>query len=121
MLNWLQYRFHLWRFHHEKISTRRYRSKAWNNAHKGKDIQTALDDFKAGKKRHDPLIDDDISQLTSDYLQREAERLLLPVPKFSTGSTEWEKSASTERWRLTQATMLGLRSAIRAEKKNALN
>jgi hypothetical protein len=117
MLNWLLYRFNLWRFHHEKFRTHRCRSKILSKAHKVEDIQTVLDDIKTGKKRHDLQIDDDISQLTSDYLQREAERLLLPVPKFSTGSNEWEKSAFTERWRLTQATMHGLRSAIRAEKK----
>jgi len=58
-----------------------------------------------------------VYQLESDYVQRQAERLLLSVPECSEISDQWEKSAFTDRWRLSRPAMLELRSAIRAEKK----
>jgi hypothetical protein len=79
---------------------------------------------KQGKKpsrdlqgRDARLVDDDISQLASDYLERTAQRLLLPVPEFNQRSNKWEKSAFTERWRLTLAAIFELRAAIQAERR----
>jgi hypothetical protein len=86
-------------------------------AEQGKDIRNDLDNIRSHKWRNDLLIDDDIYQLECDYVQRQAERLVLSVPKFSEISDQWEKSPFTERWRLTRPTMLELRSGIRAEKK----
>jgi len=56
-----------------------------------------------------------VYQLESDYVQRQAERLLLSVPECSEISDQWEKSAFTIAGRLRR--QRSVRSAIRAEKK----
>jgi len=117
MLDWLRYRYDLWRLHNEKRAVHRYNARSWRRARRGKDITEAVENIKTHKWRNDLLIDDEIYQLESDYVQRQAERLLLSVPRFSEISNQWEESSFTKRWRLTRPTMLQLRSAIRAEKK----
>jgi hypothetical protein len=117
MLDWIRYHYKLWRFHAEKKKTAQRNEKLWRLAKQGKKLRRDL------QGRDDRLVDDDISQITSDYLQRKAERLLLSVPEFSERSDKWEKSPYIahfpERWRLTRAAMAELRSAIRAERKES--
>jgi hypothetical protein len=110
MLNWFRYRYKLWRLHAEKKETVRANEKAWRTARRGK---------RPGRPgRHALLIEDDISQASSDYYEREAQRLGLQVPVFSERSEKWEQSPHHPgRWRLTHSAMLELRSAIRAEQR----
>jgi hypothetical protein len=117
MLDWLRYRYNLWGLHREKHAARRSNARSWQRAQRGQDITEALKNIKTHRWRNDLLIDDEIYQLEADYVQRQAERLLLSIPKFSEISDHWEKSPFTKSWRLTRPAMLELRSAIRAEKK----
>jgi hypothetical protein len=107
----VRYHYKLRQLHAEKEKTRSNNAKMWREAEKGKKPRSDL------QGRDARLIDDDISQLSSDYYEREAQRLLLQVPEFSERSDKWEKLAFTERWRLTRSTMLELRSAIRTERR----
>src|SRR5262249_31690802 len=77
MFDWLRYRYKLWRFHAEKRLTHRRMEKTHRRAERGGNIQTALENMKSRKWRNDMSIDNDIYQLESDYVQRQAERLLL--------------------------------------------
>jgi hypothetical protein len=119
MLDWLRYRYKLSQLHAEKARTHRRVERSHRRAEQGKNIKDALNNIRSHKWRNDLLIDDDIYQLEADYVQRQAERLLLSVPKFSEVSQYWEKSSFTERWRLSRPTMLELRSAIRTERKES--
>jgi hypothetical protein len=111
MLDWLRYRYGLWQLQSEKKRSERNALKIWLMGEEEAKLKRVVEG------RDPRLIDDDISQLMSDYIEREAQKLFLSVPEFTRGSDKWEKSGFVEHWRLTQATMLELRSAIRAEKK----
>jgi hypothetical protein len=111
MLDWLHYHYKLRQFQAEKKRTARNNAKLWRMAKQGKKPSRDL------QGRDARLVDDDISQLASDYLERTAQRLLLPVPEFNQRSNKWEKSAFTERWRLTLAAIFELRAAIQAERR----
>jgi hypothetical protein len=61
------------------------------------------------------LIEDDIAVLESRYLLAEAERLLVPRPKFIDGET-YVRSEHTEKYHLTPETMVKLRRVVREER-----
>lgn len=63
---------------------------------------------------------DEIEHLQDRRLSDIARRYLVPLPDFDTKEgSPYEKSEHTGRWRLTRPEMHKLRSAIRAERKEA--
>jgi hypothetical protein len=62
-------------------------------------------------------IDDDIMQLTSEFLVSRAEKYQLLAPDFDGQSARWENSKITGRYRLTHAAILELRSAVHTAQK----
>lgn len=63
------------------------------------------------------LIDDEIAQLQSAYLLRQAEIYFVPKPEFKTKDGAWERSNITGLWRLAEHPISELRDVIRREKK----
>jgi hypothetical protein len=117
MLAWLRYRYNLCRLHSEKRTVHRYTAKSWKRAKHEQDITKQLENIKTHKWRNDLLIDDEISQLRSDFFERQAKRLHLLIPEFNQRSDKWEESPYTKRRRLTQAAVIELCSAIHTARK----
>ena len=65
------------------------------------------------------MIDDDIVQLVSNYLQSEANKHFISAPRFNLVDGNWELSDISNRVRLSQDAIRELRSAIRAEQKES--
>ena len=62
--------------------------------------------------------EDEISQLTTRYYTRMANRLMIPIPKFQPTGGAWIESAYRPgRYILTTSALHELRAAVRAEKK----
>jgi hypothetical protein len=110
MLDWLRFRYKLWRLHAEKRKTARNDAKAWRIAKEGKPPPSL-------QGRNALLIDDDIQQLESDYLNTQADKLQLHIPLEDQTYRRWEVSGLTQRERLNAKARQELRSAIRVERK----
>jgi hypothetical protein len=64
------------------------------------------------------VIHDQIARLQTVFLREEAERYLLPIPKFDDGDGgSWEFAATAAHYQLKPDAIAELRSAIRKEKK----
>jgi hypothetical protein len=117
MLDWLRYRYQLFRLQFAKMRTQHFFARAWRQAKKNRKSQQERDDLALDEMHLIEIDDENIVQLMSEYLQTQARKLYLPVPEFSTTGDRWERSHVTGRYRLTPSAILALRSAIRAEKK----
>jgi len=62
-------------------------------------------------------IDDAIQQLQNSRLVGQARRYRLVLPPLDEKHEGWEESEFTQRWRLTPEAFIGLRDAVRAERK----
>jgi hypothetical protein len=119
MIDWLPYRYKLFRLQIERRKTQQFYSNAYRKAKQQNKGRQELDDIGAEEQHFVETVDDEIAQLQSRYLKSKAEKLFLPVPEFSLKSEKWERSDVSGRYRLTRAAMLELRSAIRAERKES--
>ena len=63
------------------------------------------------------FVDDDIADLQSRYLRRQAERYLVPEPKFDTESKDWVQSKISGGWRMAPHPLSELRTAVQREKR----
>ena len=115
MFGWLRYRYDLPASSSQEAD-REILLKTAAEHEEAEQNQELEDAFWAQRSLID-IIDDDIAQLLSTYLQSETQRLYLPVPGFNTQGGKWEKSDVSGRHRLSQSAIVELRSAIRAEKK----
>lgn len=117
MLGGIQHSYRLRRLQRRQRLTGRYFDELIKNARKeGKNefdiAQLQSDDFDELRS-----YDDDISQLNSQFLMRQAQAYLIPIPEFDSKSGTWEQSRTSSKWRLSQIEQAKLRSAIRAEKR----
>ncbi|KIC17028.1 MULTISPECIES: hypothetical protein [unclassified Leisingera] len=63
---------------------------------------------------------DEIHNLQHRYVQKQAERLLIPMPKFKTKDGEWEQSQFDGFWRLNEAALSALAREVRQERRERL-
>jgi hypothetical protein len=119
MIDWLPYRYKLFRLQIERRRTRRFYSNEHRKAKQQKKDREELQDIGFVEQHFVEIVDDKIAQLQSAHLESKAESLFLPVPEFSLESDKWEKSDVSGRYRLSRTAMLELRSAIRAERKES--
>lgn len=63
------------------------------------------------------MIDDEISALQHKYVTRQAEQLLIPLPKFNTKSSEWRCSEIDGRWRLADEMLFDVARTVRRERR----
>jgi hypothetical protein len=118
MLEWLHYRYHLARLQREKSKTQHRYAPIYQGFRDEKPMGLASPGlYYLQEQQEIAIIDDNITQLTSEYLVSRAERYQLLVPQIDRKDGKWESSSVTGRYRLTQAAILELRSAIRAEEK----
>ena len=109
MFDWFRFRYKLWRLHTEKKRVKRNSSKSWRLAKQGKRPNL--------QGRNDLLIDDDIEQLESDYLNDQADKMLLHIAMEDQTYRRWEISGLTQRQRLNARARQELRSVLRTERK----
>lgn len=111
MLDWFRYRYQLSKLQVKKRREVRFCLQGWP---KGDELKTlSYEDMEALR---DPVvaIEEDIAKLLTSYLSSEAQNHFLPV---SNVDGDWEWSRIRRHYCLTNAAMVKLRSAIRAEKK----
>lgn len=101
--------------HREQI-TSDYKTKTEIARKEGKSSEEL---YKIGEGEHFDVIyiDDEIDLLQSMYVRRQAEKLLLSVPKFDKDGGDWEQSDRNGKWRLTRRASSELRVAIRQEQR----
>jgi len=63
--------------------------------------------------------EDEILQIHSQYLVNQAEKYLLPIPKFQEKGGDWEQSPFLGLWRLNKRALADLQAAIRKEQKES--
>ncbi len=66
------------------------------------------------------LVKSEIRQLQHNYVTKQAERLLLPVPRFSTKSPDWECLDIDGKWFLSQEVLARLGREVRHERRERL-
>ncbi len=77
-----------------------------------------LEEMHASEMFHElDMVEADIRWLQHRYVTRQAEQLLVPVPKFSTKSESWLKSDFDGRWRLTDDALDVLGQRVRQERR----
>jgi hypothetical protein len=76
---------------------------------------SAIRDLQRSQWEENRILDDEITQLESRYICKEAYRLRVPVPERSDGEL-WEESFVIGGWQLTDKGFSVLRSDIRKEK-----
>lgn len=83
------------------------------------DPQHRHDEESSMYSEHSALSDqyDEIQQITSRYFLKQAERLLIPTPSFSTKGPDWMESQITGSYRLAPDALHELRSRVRIEWK----
>lgn len=75
----------------------------------------------AGDMFHEvDMIDDEISALQHRYVTRQAEQLLIPLPKFDAKSSEWRCSEIDGRWRLADEALFDLSRQVRRERRERI-
>ena len=111
MLDWFRYRYQLSKLQAKKRREVRACLQGWP---KGEELKALS--YKDMEALRDPVvaIEEDIAKLLTSYLCSEAQKLFLPV---SNVDDDWEWSKIRRHYCLTNAAMVKLRSAIRAEKK----
>ncbi len=117
MLAGLSYEFELRRFQRQKERTRKRFKKLLDEAREQKKDQLEVETIAYNEVTVIEYIDDEIAQLQSRYLFRQAEKYLIPWPERKTDDGAWEESDFTGRWRLTPHALSELRTAVRQEKK----
>lgn len=118
MFSRLRYEFALRRLQREKRRTEQfYTAKVAETQNKKTNlIETQkLDEEQIHETQ---VIHDQIARLQTGFLREQAERYLLPVPKFDDGDGgAWEFAATAAHYQLKPDAIAELRSAIRKEKK----
>ena len=117
MLAGLSYEFELRRLQRRKEKTRKLHKKLLDEAREQKKNREEIEKIAHDEGSVIDYIDDEITQLQSRYLFRQAEKYLIPLPEFKTHDGAWEKADFTERLRLTPHALSELRTAVRQEKK----
>lgn len=62
-------------------------------------------------------LDDRITQIQIQFLTKQAEKYLIPTPKFKTDDGTWEESKVSGRWRWSKETISNVKKIIREEQK----
>jgi hypothetical protein len=117
VLGWLSYRYKLRRLQKQKTRLYRLYSKDIDKARRKKMSHDEIDDIIRNEKEECDVVDDEISQIQTDYLPSQADKLLLPAPKFDAKSGMWKQSKITDRYHLSPTAATDLRAAIRKEQK----
>ena len=117
MLDGISHERKLRSLHRSKDKTREFYKKKIDEARKQKKSRDEILGISYDEMYEIDYTDDKIAELQLQYLFRQAERGLIPIPKFKTEDEAWEESTVTGRWRLTPQAMSDLRAAVRHEKK----
>ena len=117
MFDGLQYAFQLQRLQANKRSIIKKYKKLYDQAKQQKKSDAELDATVLNERSKKDYVDDLIWRLQMQYLSQQAEKYLLPRPKFNQDSGEWIESDVTGHWRLSQNALVKLRTAIRKEQK----
>lgn len=97
----------------EKFSRRVARITETDPRHRYDEESSLHSDYSAISDQYD----DEIQQITSIYFLKQAERLLIPKPPFSTKGPDWMESQITGLYRLAPDALHELRSRVRIEWK----
>ena len=63
------------------------------------------------------VLDDKIIKIQTHFLTKQAEKYLVPTPKFKGSDDNWEQSKITGHYHWTQKTISNVKKAIREEQK----
>ena len=110
MLDWLRFRYKVWRLKNEKNRVEKSHYREWDKL-KGRGEQIT-GQHVASLRRNLGIHDDKIVFEVSWYLRSRATKLLIPIPL-----DDWEFQKNIGHYCLTEEGMVKLLSAIRAEKK----
>ena len=117
MLNALQYNFKLQQLQRSKRRVRKKYKEIYEQANRQKKSRDELEKLRYDERFDLEWIDDDIWRLQMQHISQQADKYLLPVPKFDQDSGEWIESDITRGWRLSPAALAKLRTEIRQERK----
>jgi hypothetical protein len=91
--------------------------KEMDKAKAGKASDDAFERISHDHHYEQKLAEDELNKLMHEYLVRQANRLLVPVPPFEDKGGAWMESSLRGGWHLTPEAMHVLRAAIRAERR----
>ncbi len=121
MLEILSYKFELWKLQNEKKKNRKYFEKLIDKAKKEDKPREELDELHRDEMTIEDRIDDYIAQTQYQVLVAQAEKYLIPTPKYITRNGIqngiWEKSDITGGWRLSQNALSELKKEVQQEQK----
>ncbi len=66
------------------------------------------------------MLHDEINRLQHNYVTSQAKRLLIPIPDFSTTSTDWKRSETDGRWALSDENLARIAREVRQERRERL-
>ena len=118
MFDALKYNIDLWKLQREKDKNKRFYSKKIAEAEKKKYSDDGIDSIVREEVHEIGMVDEEIARVQGLFLVSQAEKYLIPLPKFNTDGEDWEESRITGRWRLSQKSISELKSAIREEQKD---
>lgn len=117
MLEIFSYKFELWKLQRNKEKNSKFFDKLVDKAREEKKDREEIDTLYGEEMIIRDRIEDDIAQMQHRLIVRQAEKYLIPTPKYITQDGTWEQSDETGRWRLSQNTISELKKAIRQEQK----
>jgi hypothetical protein len=117
MIDWLRYHYQLDRLQRRKRRIKNLHAKAWNQANSENKAGVELVNIRNLERHELEVLDDDIAQLESDYLNAEAEKIQFHIILEDQTYRRWELSNITNRERLNPKARKELRSALHIERK----
>ena len=117
MYNALLYKYRLWKLQRDKGRARGlYRSRIAVAKKKGMP-QEEINSLISDELFHVEELDDRIVRMQVQFLSGQAEKYLIPIPRFNKEDGSWELHRRMGHWRWSQDTILRMKAAIRDEHK----
>lgn len=117
MISWLKYRWRLWRMQSALQKAYAADEKLIRAAESSGTKGNALADYKQELVMENWIAEDEITQMESRQLCREAHRYRVPLPEHANPEL-WEQSSNIGGWMLTSKGFATLRADIRKEKND---
>jgi hypothetical protein len=116
MFEYVRFRYHLWHIEREKRKASVQFDKDYAEAKKRGDTEDEITSLESGAMEEYYESEDEVRKLYTQYLVREAHRLMLPGPDRDDASI-WEHGLIIGGRHLNAKGIDALRATIRAEKK----
>ena len=118
MLDILSIKVELWKFQRDKDKLGRTYRKEIDQARTAGKSSEEIDNLIHEHMALSDLKDDDIEETQHRLICRQAEKFLVPTPRYIKKDGSWEQSHITGRWRFSHAEISQIKDAIRQEQKH---